>query len=50
MDLVGGVGHIEASFGQFGDSVNLDAILVQVCTEHAVGLEIIVGLHDGTPT
>jgi hypothetical protein len=28
MDLLGGVGQMEAHFGPFGDSVNLDARLV----------------------
>jgi hypothetical protein len=28
MDLLGGVGQTEARFASFGDSVNLDAILV----------------------
>jgi hypothetical protein len=35
MDLLGGVGQMEARFGPFGDSVNLD--------------KIILGTPDGTP-
>jgi hypothetical protein len=30
MELLGGVGHVEARFGPFGDSANLDARYVLV--------------------
>jgi hypothetical protein len=65
MDFLGYVGQIEARFGPFGGSVNLNtrygARLHQtyrrlrnqfgctVCTECAIGSEIILGIPIGTP-
>jgi hypothetical protein len=46
MDLLGGVGQMESRFGPFGDSVYHDAILVQVCTEHAIGSYIVLGASN----
>jgi hypothetical protein len=49
MDLLGGVGQMEAYFGLFGDSVNSTQDWCTVCAERAIGLEIISGTPDGTP-
>jgi hypothetical protein len=50
MELQGDVGEMEARFGQFGDSVNLTHDRCTVCAKHTIGLEIILGAIDGTPT
>ena len=42
--------QVEASFGPFGDSANLDADRCMVCAERTIGSEIILGALDGTPT
>jgi hypothetical protein len=47
---IGDVDQVEAYFSPFGDSFNLDANRRLVCTEHTIGLEIILGATDGTPT
>jgi hypothetical protein len=49
MDLLGGVGQMEAHFGLFGDSVNSTQDWCTVCTKRAIGLEIVSGAPDGTP-
>jgi hypothetical protein len=49
MVLPGVEAQLEARFGLFRDSYNLDARSVHVCTEHPIGSEIILDAPDGTP-
>jgi hypothetical protein len=49
MDLLGDVGQMEAHFGPFGDNVNSTQDWYTVCTERAIGLEIVSGAPDGIP-
>ena len=39
MELLGDEAHVEARFGPFGDSANLDIDRCTVCTEHTIGSE-----------
>jgi hypothetical protein len=48
MVLVLDVGQVEAHFGPFGDSVNLNTRCMD-CVERAIGLEIIFGALVETP-
>ena len=41
--------QVEARFGPFGESVNLDQDGCTVCVEHIIGSEIILEVPDGTP-
>ena len=50
MVLLGDEAHVEAHFGLFGDSANLDADRCMVCAERTIGSEIILDAPDGTPT
>ena len=50
MLLLGDEPHVEARFGLFGDSANLHVDWCTVCTEHTIGLEIVLDVPDGTPT
>ena len=50
MVLLGDEAEVEAHFGAFGDSGNLDADRCMVCAEGTIGSEIILGAPDGTPT
>jgi len=50
MVLLGDEAKVEAHFGAFGDSGNLDADRCMVCAEGTIGSEIILGAPDGTPT
>ena len=49
MVLLGDEAQLEAHFGLFGDSANLEADRCTVCTEHTIGSEIILDAPDGTP-
>jgi hypothetical protein len=49
MELISGVGRVEFRFSPFGDSVNVSARGCTVCTEHTIGIEIILDALDGTP-
>ena len=49
MVLVGDEAQVEAHFGLFGDSANLDADRYTVCAECTIGSEIILDAPDGTP-
>ena len=40
--------EVEARFGPFGDSANLTQDRRMVCTEHTIGLEIVLEASDGT--
>jgi hypothetical protein len=48
--LQGNVDQAEAHFDLFRYSVNLSARLGTVCAECTMGMEIILGKPDGTPT
>jgi hypothetical protein len=48
MVLLGDKAQVEACFGLFGDSANLDARWCPVCTEHTIGSEIVLDAPDGT--
>ena len=50
MVLLGDEAQVEARFGLFGDSANLDADGCMVCAERTIGSGIILGVPDGTPT
>ena len=41
--------QVEARFGPFGESVNLDQDRCTVYVEHIIGSEIILEVPDGTP-
>ena len=49
MVLLGDEAHVEACFGPFGDSANLDIDRCTVCAEHTIISEIILDAPDGTP-
>ena len=46
MELLGDMGHVESSFGPFGDSVSIGARKVQVCAKHTIGSENIFDAPD----
>ena len=50
MVLLGDEAHVEACFGPFGDSANLDIYRCMVCAERTIGSEIVLDVPDGTPT
>ena len=50
MVLLGDKANVEARFGPFGDSANLDVDRCTVCAECTIGSEIILDAPDGTPT
>jgi hypothetical protein len=47
MELVSDVGHVESRFSPFRDVSVQDSCTV--CTEHTIGIEIILDALDGTP-
>ena len=49
MVLLGDEAQVEARFGSFGDSANLDSRLVHDLLECTVGSEIVLDTPDGTP-
>ena len=49
MVLLGDKAQLEARFGPFGDSANLDARSCKVCAERTIGSEIVLDAPDGTP-
>jgi hypothetical protein len=49
MELLGDVGHVEARFGPFGDSANLDTSNVHGLQECTRGSKIILDARNGTP-
>ena len=49
MILLGDKAQVEASFGPFGDSANLDARSVHGLAERTIGSEIVLDAPDGTP-
>ena len=46
---LGDEAQVEARFGSFGDSANLDSRLVHDLWEYTIGSEIILDTPDGTP-
>ena len=50
MVLLGDKANVEARFGPFGDSANLDVDRCTVCAECSIGSEIVLDAPDGTPT
>ena len=50
MVLLGDEAEVEAHFGAFGDSGNLDADRCMVCAEGTIGSEIVLDATDGTPS
>jgi hypothetical protein len=50
IELLRDMDQVETCFNLFGDSVNLALDRCMVCAEHTIGLEIILGATDGTPT
>jgi hypothetical protein len=49
MELLGDVGHVEAPFGTFGDSANLDARYEHGLRRTYRGSKIILDAPNGTP-
>ena len=49
MVLLGDKANVEARFGLFGDSANLDVDRCTVCAECTIGSEIGLDTADGTP-
>ena len=50
MVLLGAEARVEAHFGLFGDSADLDVDSCTVCAQHTIGIEIVLDVPDGTPT
>jgi hypothetical protein len=48
MILLGDEAQVQARFGPFGDSANLDARYI-VCAKCTIGSEIILDVPSGTP-
>jgi hypothetical protein len=43
------MGRVESCFSPFGDSVSVSVQdRCTVCTEHTIGIEIVLDAHDGT--
>jgi hypothetical protein len=49
MELVSDMGRVESRFSPFGDNVVLVQGWSTVCTEHTIGIEIILDELDQTP-
>jgi hypothetical protein len=49
MVLLGDEAQVEACFGSFGYSANLEQDWSTVCFRRTIGLEIILDTLDGTP-
>jgi hypothetical protein len=49
MLLLGDEAQVEAHFGSFRGSANLDARMCTVCAERSIGSEIILDTLNGTP-
>jgi hypothetical protein len=43
------VGHLESSFGSFGDSVSVSVDRCTVCAKRTIGSEIVLDIPNGTP-
>ena len=49
MELLGDVGHVESSFGPFGDGVVLVQDRCTICAKRTIGSDIVSDAPDGTP-
>jgi hypothetical protein len=49
MVLLGYEAQVEACFGPFGDSGNLDTNRYKVCVERTIGSKILLDAPEGTP-
>jgi hypothetical protein len=49
MDLLGGVGQMEARFDPFRYNVNLSARFVHGWAKHGIGPKFVLGASGGTP-
>jgi hypothetical protein len=49
MVLLGDEAQVDARFGLFGDSTNLDARQMHVCVQRTISSKIILDAPDGTP-
>ena len=49
MVLLGGEAQLEARFGPFADSANLDKRLVHGLRQQTIGSEVILDAPNGTP-
>jgi hypothetical protein len=49
MVLLGDVAQVEARFGPFKDSANLDARKCMFCAERTTASEIVLDARDGNP-
>jgi hypothetical protein len=49
MVLLGDEAQVEAHFGLFGDSANLDQDRCTVCAQQTIGSQIVLYEPDGTP-
>jgi hypothetical protein len=49
MELLGDVGQMEACFGLFSESANVDTNRCTVCAKYVIVMEIVLGTPDGTP-
>jgi hypothetical protein len=49
MQILGDKAQVEAYFGPFADSANLDVDRCTVCAECTIGLKIILDAPDETP-
>ena len=50
MVLLGDEAQVQASFGPFRDSANLDVDWCTACAKYTIGLETFLDTPDGTPT
>ena len=48
MVFLGDEAQVQASFGPFRDSANLDADRCTICAKHTLGSETFLDTHDGT--
>jgi hypothetical protein len=49
MVLLGDEAQVEACFGPFRDSANLEVDMCMICGERTIGSKIIFDTSDGTP-
>jgi hypothetical protein len=49
MELLGNVGHVESSFGLFGDGVSVGVNRCTVCAKYTIGSEYVLNAPDDTP-
>jgi hypothetical protein len=49
MELVSDMGRVKSRFCPSGDSVSVSADRCTACTEHTIGIEIVLDTLDRTP-